>query len=231
MISGFSLFWLPAPGFCLFKKVSIMQIKVNPTRMALLRLRKRQILAQRGHKLLKDKLEGLVQIFMPLVAEYGQLRNRVDQEIPETLRLFILASATSGEKAVEEALDEFDAAIDVDVSMRNVMSISVPELNLKGFTIRSSYSTVATNTDFDRASESLRDIFPVLLKLAALEDALLRMAEEIEKTRRRVNALEYVLIPTIKKTVKKISGKLDESDRSDRARLMKIKDMLMTESL
>jgi len=203
-----------------------MQIKVNPTRMALIRLRKRLVLARRGHKLLKDKLEGLIQIFMPLVAEYGQLRSRVDQELPGTLRLFILASATSGEKAVAEALDEFEASIDIDVTMRNVMSIPVPELNLKGFTIRSSYSTVATNTDFDRASESLRDIFPVLLKLAALEDALLRMAEEIEKTRRRVNALEYVLIPSIQKTVKAISSKLDENDRSDRARLMKIKDML-----
>ena len=203
-----------------------MQIKVNPTRMALLRLRKRLVLARRGHKLLKDKLEGLIQIFMPLVAEYGQLRSRVDQELPGTLRLFILASATSGEKAVAEALDEFEASIDIDVTMRNVMSIPVPELNLKGFSIRSSYSTVATNTDFDRASESLRDIFPVLLKLAALEDALLRMTKEIEKTRRRVNALEYVLIPSIQKTVKAISNKLDENDRSDRARLMKIKDML-----
>jgi V/A-type H+/Na+-transporting ATPase subunit D len=203
-----------------------MQIKVNPTRMALLRLRKRQVLAQRGHKLLKDKLEGLIQIFMPLVAEYGQLRSRIDRELPETLRLFILAGATSGENAVSEALDEFEASIDIDMTMRNVMSIPVPELNLKGFSIQSSYSTITTNTDFDRASESLRDIFPILLKLAALEDALLRMTEEIEKTRRRVNALEYVLIPSLKKTVKAISNKLDENDRSDRARLMKIKDML-----
>jgi V/A-type H+-transporting ATPase subunit D len=163
---------------------------------------------------------------MPLVAEYGQLRSRIDQELPGTLRLFVLASATSGEKAVSEALDEFEASIDIDMTMRNVMSIPVPELDLKGFTIQSSYSTINTNTDFDRASESLRDIFPVLLKLAALEDALLRMTEEIEKTRRRVNALEYVLIPNLKVTVKAISNKLDESDRSDRARLMKIKDML-----
>ena len=195
--------------------------------MALLRLRKRQVLAQkRGHKLLKDKLEGLIQIFMPLVAEYGDLRARVDKELPDTLRLFILASATSGEKEVSEALDEFEASIDIDMTMRNVMSIPVPELNLKGFTIQSSYSTINTNTDFDRASESLRSIFPVLLKLAALEDALLRMTAEIEKTRRRVNALEYVLIPNLKQTVKAISNKLDENDRSDRARLMKIKDML-----
>lgn len=194
--------------------------------MALLRLRQRIVMARRGHKLLKDKLEGLIQIFMPLVDEYGALRNRVDTELPGTLRLFILASATSGEKAVNAALDEFETKIDVKISMKNIMSIPVPELTLGGFDIRSSYSTVSTNTDFDRASESLREVFPVLLQLAALEDAVLRMALEIEKTRRRVNALEYVLIPSLAATIKSISSKLDENDRSDRARLMKIKDML-----
>ena len=194
--------------------------------MALLRLRQRIVMARRGHKLLKDKLEGLIQIFMPLVDEYGALRNRVDTELPGTLRLFILASATSGEKAVNAALDEFETKIDVKISMKNIMSIPVPELTLGGFDIRSSYSTVSTNTDFDRASESLREVFPVLLQLAAIEDAVLRMALEIEKTRRRVNALEYVLIPSLAATIKSISSKLDENDRSDRARLMKIKDML-----
>ena len=203
-----------------------MQIRTNPTRMALLRLRQRIVMARRGHKLLKDKLEGLIQIFMPLVYEYGALRNRVDTELPGTLRLFILASATSGEKAVNAALDEFETKIDVKISMKNIMSIPVPELTLGGFDIRSSYSTVSTNTDFDRASESLREVFPVLLQLAALEDAVLRMALEIGKTRRRVNALEYVLIPSLAATIKSISSKLDENDRSDRARLMKIKDML-----
>ena len=194
--------------------------------MALLRLRQRIVMARRGHKLLKDKLEGLIQIFMPLVDEYGALRNRVDTELPGTLRLFILASATSGEKAVNAALDEFETKIDVKISMKNIMSIPVPELTLGGFDIKSSYSTVSTNTDFDRASESLREVFPALLQLAALEDTVLRMALEIEKTRRRVNALEYVLIPSLAATIKSISSKLDENDRSDRARLMKIKDML-----
>ncbi len=203
-----------------------MQIRTNPTRMALLKLRKRLVMARRGHKLLKDKLEGLIQIFMPLVDEYGKLRVRIDAELPGTLRLFILASATSGERAVNAALDEFEARVDVDIVMKNIMSILVPELTLKGFDIRSSYSTVSTNTDFDEASESLRGVFPALLKLAALEDSVLRMAGEIEKTRRRVNALEYVLIPSLATAIKSISSKLDEADRSDRARLMKIKDML-----
>jgi len=203
-----------------------MQIKVNPTRMALLKLRKRLIIARRGHKLLQDKLEGLVQAFMPLVDEYGALRSKVDRELPKTLRLFLLAEATSGEKAVTSALEEFESKLIVDMIPKMVMGISVPELELKGFEIQSSYSTVSTNVDFDRACESLRHMFPDLLKLASLEDAILRLLYEIGKTKRRVNALEYVLIPSLQKIVKKITNKLDENERSDRARLMKIKDML-----
>ena len=203
-----------------------MQIRINPTRMALLGLRKRLVIARRGHKLLKDKLEGLLQAFMPLVEEYGRLRNRIDSELPATLHLFILAGASSSERAVEAALDEYETKLDLDIEMKIVMSVPIPELTLKGFDVRNTYSTVSTHADFDRASDSLRAIFPLLLKLANLEEALLRMAKEIEKTRRRVNALEYVLIPTLRSTIKAISNKLEESDRADRARLMKIKDML-----
>ena len=194
--------------------------------MSLLKLRKRLIMARRGHKLLKDKLEGLLQTFMPLVEEYGNLRKRVDRELPATYHLFTLASATATEKAVEAALDEYDTKLDISIEMKNVMSVPIPELALRGFEIRNTYSTVSTNADFDRASDSLRAIFPLILKLANLEEAVLRMAQEIEKTRRRVNALEYVLIPTLFSTIKSISNKLEENDRADRARLMKIKDML-----
>jgi len=203
-----------------------MKIRINPTRMALLKLRKRMIIARRGHKLLKDKLEGLLQAFMPLVDEYGKLRKRVDRELPATYHLFTLASATATRKAVEAALDEYESKLEMGIEMKNVMSVSIPELTLKGFEIRNTYSTVSTNADFDRASDSLRNIFPLLLKLVNLEESVLRMAQEIEKTRRRVNALEYVLIPTLSSTVKSISSKLEENDRADRARLMKIKDML-----
>ena len=203
-----------------------MQIRISPTRMSLLKLRKRLIMARRGHKLLKDKLEGLLQTFMPLVEEYGNLRKRVDSELPATYHLFTLAGATATQKAVEAALDEYETKLDMDIEMKNVMSVPIPELTLRGFEIRNTYSTVSTNADFDRASDSLRAIFPLLVKLANLEEAVLRMAQEIEKTRRRVNALEYVLIPTLFSTIKSISNKLEENDRADRARLMKIKDML-----
>ncbi len=204
-----------------------MKIRVNPTRMQLLRLKKRLVMSRRGHKLMKDKMEGLVQAFMDLVGEYSRLRDEVDRAVPSTLALFMLASGISGEEAVTAALEECDTRLDVAINRKSVMSVAYPEVELKGFELRPSYSTLATTTDFDHACGKLRDIFPVLLDLASKEEAVVRMADEIEKTRRRVNALEYVMIPSLKSTIKEISSKLEEAERSSRARLMKVKDMIM----
>lgn len=204
-----------------------MKIRVNPTRMQMLRLKKRLVMSRRGHKLLKDKMEGLVQSFMELVDEYAKVRDEVDREVPRTLSLFMLAQGISGEEAVTAALEETDTRLEVAINRRSVMSVAYPEVELQGFELRPSYSTLATTTDFDMASASMRDIFPRLLELASKEEAVLRMADEIEKTRRRVNALEYVMIPSLKSTIKEISSKLEEAERSSRARLMKVKDMIM----
>ena len=204
-----------------------MKIRVNPTRMQLLRLKKRLVMSRRGHKLLKDKMEGLVQAFMDLVGEYGKLRDEIDIAVPKTLSLFMLASGISGEEAVTAALEETDTRLEVAINRKAVMSVAYPEVELKGFELRPSYSTLATTTDFDIASASMRDVFPRLLELAAKEEAVIRMADEIEKTRRRVNALEYVMIPSLTSTIKEITSKLEEAERSSRARLMKVKDMIM----
>ncbi len=204
-----------------------MKIRVNPTRMQMLRLKKRLVMSRRGHKLLKDKMEGLVQAFMELVDEYARLRDEVDREVPRTLSLFMLAQGISGEEAVTAALEETDTRLDVAINRKSVMSVAYPEVELEGFELRPSYSTLATSTDFDMASASMRDIFPRLLELASKEEAVLRMADEIEKTRRRVNALEYVMIPSLASTIKEIGSKLEEAERSSRARLMKVKDMIM----
>ena len=195
--------------------------------MQLLRLKKRLVMSRRGHKLLKDKMEGLVQSFMELVGEYGKLRDEVDRELPATLSLFMLAKGISGEEAVTTALEETDTRLEVAINRKSVMSVAYPEVELKGFELRPSYSTLATSTDFDMASGSMRDIFPKLLELASKEEAVIRMADEIEKTRRRVNALEYVMIPSLASTIKEIASKLEEAERSSRARLMKVKDMIM----
>ncbi len=204
-----------------------MKIRVNPTRMQLLRLKKRLVMSRRGHKLLKDKMEGLVQSFMELVGEYDTLRVEVDKGLPRTLALFMLAQGISGEEAVTTALEETDTRLEVAINRKSVMSVPYPEVELKGFELRPSYSTLATSTDFDMASGSMRDIFPKLLELASKEEAVIRMADEIEKTRRRVNALEYVMIPSLASTIKEIASKLEEAERSSRARLMKVKDMIM----
>ncbi len=206
------------------------ELKVNPTRMVLLKLRKRHVLARRGHKLLKDKLEGLVQEFMPIVEQYGTLREQVDRELPESLAQFAVAGASSGDESIAAAIEECDVKLDIEFGQKLVMSVPVPVLTLTGFQLKSSYSMVATTSDFDKAAGSLRDVFPRILKLAELEEAVLRLAAEIEKTRRRVNALEYVLIPQLARAIKGISSKLDEAERAGRARLMKIKDMLRTAS-
>jgi V/A-type H+-transporting ATPase subunit D len=195
--------------------------------MQLLRLKKRMVMSRRGHKLMKDKMEGLVQAFMALVAEYSGLRDDIDRSLPATLSLFMLASGISGEEAITTALEECDTRLEVAVNRKSVMSVPYPEVELKGFELRPSYSALATTTDFDQACVSLRDIFPKLLKLASMEEAVVRMADEIEKTRRRVNALEYVMIPSLKSTIKEIASKLEEAERSSRARLMKVKDMIM----
>ncbi|MDR1518820.1 MAG: V-type ATP synthase subunit D [Planctomycetota bacterium] len=204
-----------------------MKIRVNPTRMQLLRLKKRLVMSRRGHKLMKDKMEGLVQAFMALVSEYASLRDVVDKGLPATLGLFMLSSGISGAEAIASALEECDARLEVEINRKSVMSVPCPEVELRSFELRPSYSTLSTTTDFDAACASLRDIFPKLLKLASMEEAVVRMADEIEKTRRRVNALEYVMIPSLKSTIKEISSKLEEAERSSRARLMKVKAMIM----
>lgn len=204
-----------------------MKLRVNPTRMALLRLKKRLTVARRGHKLLKDKLEGLVQAFMAVVGEYDELRDTVDMGLPAALRLFVLAAGASGEEAITAALEEIDVTLDTAIDVKSVMSVPYPEVKLQSFALRPSYSALATTTDFDMACADLRETFPVVLNLASKEEAVIRMAAEIEKTRRRVNALEHVLIPSLRATIKEITSKLDEADRSNRARLMKVKDMLM----
>ncbi|MCL2001774.1 MAG: V-type ATP synthase subunit D [Planctomycetes bacterium] len=204
-----------------------MKIRVNPTRMQLLRLKKRLVMSRRGHKLMKDKMEGLVQAFMELVGEYRRLRDEIDRGIPSTLALFMLAAGISGEEAITKALEECDTRLEVCINRKSAMSVPYPEVELKGFELRPSYSTLATTTDFDTACAKLRDIFPIILELASKEEAVIRMAYEIEKTRRRVNALEYIMIPSLKSTIKEISSKLEEAERSSRARLMKVKDMIM----
>jgi V/A-type H+-transporting ATPase subunit D len=203
-----------------------MRILVNPNRMELLKLRKRLELSLRGHRLLKDKLEGLVKDFMPLVDEFRRKRSQMDELLPRTLNLFALAAATSSQDIVALALEECRGEAEITTETRKVMGVSSPSFRLENFRLEMAYSLIATPPELDIATSELGSLLPKILELASLEELLRRLAREIEKTRRRVNALEYVMIPEISRTKKAIESKLEESERSSRVRMMKVKEML-----
>jgi len=203
-----------------------MKIIVNPNRMELLKLRKRLDLSQRGHRLLKEKLEGLVKNFMPLVDEYRRKRMQMDELIPRTLNLFALAAATSSREIVTLALEECSGEANVSMEMKKVMGVGAPSFRLDDFRLEMAYSLIATPPELDLATSELGSLLPKIIELASIEELLRRLAREIEKTRRRVNALEYVMIPEIARTKKSIEGKLEEAERGSRVRLMKVKEML-----
>ncbi|MBI3925684.1 MAG: V-type ATP synthase subunit D [Armatimonadetes bacterium] len=207
----------------------MMRMGVNPTRMELLRLRKRLTVARRGHKLLKDKLDGLVKEFLSIAKEYKRFRREVDEELPYALKLFVLAEITSARPIIENALENTKQELKLEVRMRRVMSVPVPELEATFGKASGGYSLVHTPPELDQAIVGLRSFLPKLLKMAQLEEAVRRLADEIEKTRRRVNALEHTMIPRMVETVRFIAGKLDEIERSNTSRLMKIKAQRMAQ--
>ncbi len=203
-----------------------MKITVSPTRMELLRLQKRLSIAVRGHKLLKDKLEGLIQEFLPIVEEYKKMRLEVDRELPRVMRMFILARIASDRQTIESALVQSQAPLKLSFEQRRVMSVLVPSLSVEFGREGAGYSFLDTPADLDSAISDLREYFPKLVSLAELEQTIWLLSLEIEKTRRRVNALEYVLIPQIRESLKYIRSKLEELERSNITRLMKVKEII-----
>ncbi len=199
------------------------RLAVNPTRMELLRLRKRLVVAQRGHKLLKDKLDGLMQEFLEIAKEYKQFRLAVDDELPYVLKLFVLAEITSSRRITENALESTKQELQLTVRPRRLMSVIIPKIEATFATTGGMYSFVHTSPELDQAIDSLKKFLPKLIHMAELEETVRRLSIEIEKTRRRVNALEHTFIPRMKETIKYIMSKLDEMERSNTSRLMKIK--------
>ena len=207
-----------------------MKLNVNPTRMELSRLKKRLKVAVRGHKLLKDKQDELMKKFIDLVKKNNELRLRVEEELTKSLKDFMMAKAVMGSSALEEAIIMPAETVKLEVSKKNIMSVNVPIMNFvregKENASIYPYGFLTTTGELDAAIKKLYDILPSLLELAEVEKSCQLMADEIEKTRRRVNALEYVMIPQLKETIKYISMKLDENERGTLTRLMKIKSMM-----
>ncbi len=210
-----------------------MEIRVNPTRMELNRLKKRLTMAQRGHKLLKDKRDELIRQFMILVRKNKDLREDVEQDLTDAFAKFLLARAVMPAEILEEALMYPTKTLNLEISKQNIMSVYTPKFNwAEEDTGRSEESSIYpygfadTSAELDTSIETLSGVLTKLMELAEVEKSVQLLAEEIEKTRRRVNALEYVMIPRLEETIKYITMKLDESERGALTRLMKIKDVV-----
>ena len=208
---------------------------INPTRMELTRLKNRLKTAVRGHKLLKDKRDELMKRFMEIIRENQRLRKEVEADLLRAHSAFTVASALMSPEMLEQALLYPKQSVELEVGFQNIMSVNVPQYQ---FHTRSAnpgeiypYGFAATSGELDDAVKALSDAFERMLKLAEIEKTTQLLAEEIEKTRRRVNALEYVKIPEMQENIKYITMKLDENERSSTIRLMKVKDMLLKQSI
>lgn len=208
-------------------------MNVNPTRMELKRLKNRLTTARRGHKLLKDKRDELMKRFLDIVRENKELRAEVEAALIAANRGFTVASAVMSSEILEQSLMCPTKSVELDVSYKNIMSVDVPEFTFSesdGRTIYP-YGYAMTSGELDDAVDGLSRIMPSLLRLAQMEKSAQLLAQEIEKTRRRVNALEYVMIPQLAETIRMITMKLDENERGNLTRLMKVKDMMIKEQL
>lgn len=208
--------------------------QVNPTRMELTRLKRKLATTTRGHKLLKDKRDELMRQFLDLVRKNKALREKVEAGIAAANKNFVLARAGMADEVLNVAMMAPMQEVYLETSHRNVMSVDIPVFEYKTRTSDAnniySYGYAFTSSDLDDAVKSLADILPDMLRLAECEKSCQLMAAEIEKTRRRVNALEHVMIPETQENIKYITMKLDESERSTQIRLMKVKDMLLEQA-
>lgn len=204
------------------------RMNVNPNRMELSRLKKRLVVAKRGHKLLKDKQDALIKAFLERAREGKVLREELEQELAACYKSFLLARAQTLPAMLEQALMISGAKCDLKVARQNVMSVMVPVYTVEQGGSPVNYGLATSLGSLDVALERFAKLIPKLIELAAKEKAISLMAVEIEKTRRRVNALEHVLIPGFIETIRYITMKLDEQERSTLSRLMKIKEIVRT---
>lgn len=206
------------------------KLNVNPTRMELTRLKARLKTATRGHKLLKDKQDELMRQFIETIKENRVLREKVEKRLQNSFKDFLLARAVMSDEMLELAVSYPTAEIGVNIQRKNVMSVNVPQMEfVKSNNDEASihpYGYLQTSADLDDAISGLDEVMDELLKLAEVEKSSQLMADEVEKTRRRVNALEYRTIPQLEETIKFIQMKLDENERGARTRLMKVKSMM-----
>ena len=209
-------------------------LRVNPTRMEMPRIKKRLVTATRGHKLLKDKRDEMVRQFILLIRENYTLRREVEAELSGALRDFAMARAGMSPQRLEAAVLYPARQAELHVSERNILSVHVPTIEADQASLETtvqSYGFAETSAELDGSIATLASVLPKLVRLAEIEKTTQLLAEEIEKPRRRVNALEYVKLPQMQEHIRYITMKLDENERANTIRLMKVKDMILKEAI
>lgn len=194
--------------------------------MNLLSLRKKMRTAKKGHKLLKDKRDGLMKKFMGVIREARDLRLEIERELGQAFAFFLTASRETNPKALKNALFAPEIELSLSVKTKNVMSVHIPEFDAHFSGSALTFGTVGVSENLPLSIKKFQEIFPLLLQLSGLEKAAEALADEIEKTRRRVNALEHRMIPDLKETIKFIVLKLEESARDALVSVMRIKSMI-----
>ena len=206
-------------------------MNVNPTRMELTNLKRKLVTARRGHKLLKDKRDELMRQFMEVVKKNKELRLRVEAGLTEAFGALTVASAVMSPEMLEQALMYPRQSVELGMGFKNIMSVNVPEYSFKTRNADPGeiypYGFAQTSGELDAALEALGQVFRDMLELAEVEKTMQLLAQDIEKTRRRVNALEYIMMPRYLETIKTIKMKLEENERGNTTRLMKVKDMML----
>lgn len=204
-----------------------MKIQVSATRMELMNLKKRLATARRGHKLLKDKLDELMRRFLRLISGYKPLHKEVEEMLNKGHKHFVFARAMMSPIDLHEALmSDSHKQLNVEVQWENIMSVQTPKLSVSGEVTSGQYGYMTTSADLDLAMDHYKAVLPKLLELAARRRTLELLSTEIESTRRRVNALEYVMIPTVEETIHDIVMRMNELERSNLTRLMRVKEIV-----
>jgi len=200
-----------------------MKLKVNPNRMELMRLRRRLTLAERGHKLLKDKLEELMRNFLEAARQFNRIKEEVDGEFKIITRSLALVRATQAQAELPDLVKS--GQLQLEVKTGRMLNLVVPEFETSLFQA-GDYDFIRTDGELEVALKHFKQLWPKLLEYASLWKKLELLTAEIEVTRRRVNALEYILIPNIKETIQAISSRLEEIERSYQVQLMRVKEIV-----
>ena len=202
---------------------------VKPTRMELLKLRKRVKLADKGHRLLKEKRDALISEFKVVIKVYKDARKKVEENLKVAFDNLLMAEVLLGSQDIEQISGVTLRDIELDFMTKNIMGVSVPimkidnpvrKINERG------YGFLSTNAKLDDAAKSFEETLLLIVRLAEVEESVRRIAQEVEKTKRRVNALEYIVIPRLKSTIKHIEMRMEEIERESFLRLKKIKAAL-----